>query len=569
MMKTILFTTIFLAAGLPASSLTLGAAVNSVAEFDKSESASLSWRVVDDGVMGGLSKGNFGVSSGGILTFRGTLSLENNGGFSSIRTEKVKMNLSGADGLLARVRGDGRTYQMRFGTDARFRGMEISFMAEFKTSKGEWTEVKIPFDQFKGSFRGMKLKDEVFDPSKISRVGLLLADKKPGEFELNVDWIRTYGGSNSNNVVATALSDGRFKTLAKVLNSAGLVETLQGDGPFTVFAPTDEAFSKLPTDVISNLLKPENSEELGNILKYHVLAGSVRLAGALESEGAKTITGDSISVTFTDGKVKVNESTLINSDIQCSNGVIHVIDSVLLPPKPETDLVAVAKRSGKLSTLLAAVEAAGLSDTLSSASEVTILAPTDEAFSKLPKGTLESLLKPESRKALQKILAMHVLNGKVSAGDALNAKQAMSFSGESLTFKVMDGFLKVNSSTIVSTDIAADNGVIHVIDSVLLPKEGNASKEPVVVSSSKSPIELIESAIDRGVPAFNQGDHQGCADIYRDCLQQLISTKKVNGELVGAMETLVSASNKLKDNTKRAWMLRNGLDHLYQALSRG
>ena len=92
-MKTILFTTIFLAAGLPASSLTLGAAVNSVAEFDKSGSDSLSWRVVDDGVMGGLSKGNFGVSSGGILTFRGTLSLENNGGFSSIRTEKVKMNL--------------------------------------------------------------------------------------------------------------------------------------------------------------------------------------------------------------------------------------------------------------------------------------------------------------------------------------------------------------------------------------------------------------------------------------------------------------------------------------------
>ncbi len=111
-----------LAAGLPASGLTLGAAVNSVAEFDKAESDSLSWRVVDDGVMGGLSKGDFGVSDGGVLTFRGTLSLENNGGFSSIRTEKVKMDLSGADGLLVRVKGDGRTYQMRFGTDARYQG---------------------------------------------------------------------------------------------------------------------------------------------------------------------------------------------------------------------------------------------------------------------------------------------------------------------------------------------------------------------------------------------------------------------------------------------------------------
>ncbi|MDA7622070.1 CIA30 family protein, partial [bacterium] len=565
----ILLTTIFLAAGLPVSGLTLGPAVNSVAEFDKAESDSLSWRVVDDGVMGGLSKGNFGVSDGGILTFKGTLSLENNGGFSSIRTEKVKMDLSGADGLLVRVRGDGRTYQMRFGTDARFRGMEISFMAEFKTSKGEWVEVKIPYDQFKGSFRGMKLKDEVFDPSKVSRLGLLLADKNPGAFEINVDWIRTYGGADPSDVVATALSDGRFKTLAKALTSAGLVETLQSDGPFTVFAPTDEAFGKLPTGVVSSLLKPENSEELGNILKYHVLAGSVRLAGALEAKDAKTITGESISVTFSDGKIKVNESTLINSDIQCSNGTIHVIDSVLLPPRPETDLVAIAKRSGKFSTLLAAVQAAGLSDTLSGASEITILAPTDEAFSKLPEGTLESLLKPGNKKTLQKILAMHVLNGKVSAGDALNAKKAVSFSGEPLTFKVEDGLLKVNSSTIVSTDIVADNGVIHVIDSVLLPEEESTSRDPVDVSTPRSPIELIESAIDRGVPIFNEGDHQGCADIYRDCLMELIATKKINGEFLGAMETLVSATNKLKDSTKRAWMLRNGLDHLYQALGRG
>lgn len=568
-MNRTLLTTIFLAAGLPVSGLTLGPAVNSVAEFDKAESDSLSWRVVDDGVMGGLSKGNFGVSDGGILTFKGTLSLENNGGFSSIRTEKVKMDLSGADGLLVRVRGDGRTYQMRFGTDARFRGMEISFMAEFKTSKGEWVEVKIPYDQFKGSFRGMKLKDEVFDPSKVSRLGLLLADKNPGAFEINVDWIRTYGGADPSDVVATALSDGRFKTLTKALTSAGLVETLQSDGPFTVFAPTDEAFGKLPTGVVSSLLKPENSEELGNILKYHVLAGSVRLAGALEAKDAKTITGESISVTFSDGKIKVNESTLINSDIQCSNGTIHVIDSVLLPPRPETDLVAIAKRSGKFNTLLAAVQAAGLSDTLSGASEITILAPTDEAFSKLPEGTLESLLKPGNKKTLQKILAMHVLNGKVSAGDALNAKKAVSFSGEPLTFKVEDGLLKVNSSTIVSTDIVADNGVIHVIDSVLLPEEESTSREPVDVSTPRSPIELIESAIDRGVPIFNEGDHQGCADIYRDCLMELIATKKINGEFLGAMETLVSATNKLKDSTKRAWMLRNGLDHLYQALGRG
>ena len=564
-----LFTVIILVAGLPVSSLTLGAAVTSVAEFDKSESDSLSWRVVNDGVMGGLSKGDFGVSGEGILTFKGMLSLENNGGFSSIRTEKVKMDLSNADGLLVRVKGDGRTYQMRFGTDARFRGMEVSFMAEFKTRKGEWAEVKIPFNQFKGSFRGMKLKDEVFDPSKISRVGLLLADKKPGEFELNVDWIRTYGNTKPDDVVSAALSDGRFKTLAKALTSAGLVETLQGEGPFTVFAPTDEAFDKLPAEVVSNLLKPENAVELTSILKNHVLAGSVKLAGALEAESAISLAGETLSITFSGGRVRVNESDLVNSDIQCSNGVIHVIDSVLLPSKPATDLVAIAKKSGKFSTLLAAVEAAGLSDTLTGAADITIFAPTDEAFNKLPEGTLASLLKPENRETLQTILVMHVLNGRVSAGDALNAEQAKSFSGESLKFGIKDGLLKVNSSTIVSVDIVAENGVIHVIDSVLLPAEISVSSGSGEISSSKSLAELIESAIDRGVPIFNQGDHQGCADIYRDCLQELISTKKISGEFLGAMQTLVAASRMVKDNTKRAWMLRNGLDHLYQALGRG
>ena len=123
---------------------------NSVAEFDPSEAKSLGWRVVDDGVMGGRSKGNIKVSDDVILTFSGKLSLENNGGFSSLRTEKLKMNLAGADGLVARVRGDGRTYQMRFNTEARFRGMEVSFKADFTTKKGEWTEIKVPFDQFKG-----------------------------------------------------------------------------------------------------------------------------------------------------------------------------------------------------------------------------------------------------------------------------------------------------------------------------------------------------------------------------------------------------------------------------------
>jgi NADH dehydrogenase [ubiquinone] 1 alpha subcomplex assembly factor 1 len=170
----------------------IAAGQQSVAEFTPEESEKLDWRIIDDGVMGGLSQGKREIGKDGILRFFGTLSLENNGGFSSLRTGDVKLDLSGADGVILRVKGDGRTYQLRFSTDADYRGREISFQAGFPTPKGEWIEVKVPFDRFTGTWRGMELPNKVFDPAKIRRIGLQLADKKQGPFELRVDWIRSY-----------------------------------------------------------------------------------------------------------------------------------------------------------------------------------------------------------------------------------------------------------------------------------------------------------------------------------------------------------------------------------------
>ena len=170
-------------------------------DFDSKKGKSLDWRVVDDGVMGGLSRGKLSISDAGILTFNGDLSLKNNGGFSSIRTGGIELDLSDYDGLVAKVKGDGRSYQMRLGTDARFRAMEVSFMAEFPTTQGKWTEVRIPFSDFTGSFRGMKLKNQLLDPSKVRRLGLLLADKKAGSFELRVDWIRAYSEESSSDII--------------------------------------------------------------------------------------------------------------------------------------------------------------------------------------------------------------------------------------------------------------------------------------------------------------------------------------------------------------------------------
>ena len=162
----------------------------SITEFDGTDA--IKWTVVDDGVMGGLSQGQLVPGRDGVVRFSGTLSLENNGGFSSFRSGDLALDLGSEAGLVLRVKGDGRTYQVRLATDERYRGMEVSFSAGFATTKGEWTEVKVPFADFKASFRGIDLPDRKFDPAKITRLGILLGDKKQAPFEIEIDFIRTY-----------------------------------------------------------------------------------------------------------------------------------------------------------------------------------------------------------------------------------------------------------------------------------------------------------------------------------------------------------------------------------------
>ncbi len=149
------------------------------------------WVSVNDTVMGGRSKGGPEVKEG-FLHFSGTLSLENNGGFSSIRTRDFSGDLSDSEGLVLRVLGDGRTYQLRVSTDATYRRSRIAYRADFETKKGEWTEVKVPFSSMKPGWRGMKLKGPELDLTKVTEIGILLGDKKPGEFALKVDWVKSY-----------------------------------------------------------------------------------------------------------------------------------------------------------------------------------------------------------------------------------------------------------------------------------------------------------------------------------------------------------------------------------------
>lgn len=133
------------------------------------------------------------------------------------------------------------------------------------------------------------------------------------------------------DIVETAVAAGSFTTLATALQAAGLVETLQGEGPFTVFAPTDEAFKKLPAGTVESLLKPENRDKLTAILTYHVVPGKVKAKDVVDLNSATTVEGSSVSINVKDGSVYVDKAKVVKTDVMASNGVIHVIDSVMLP----------------------------------------------------------------------------------------------------------------------------------------------------------------------------------------------------------------------------------------------
>lgn len=265
------------------------------------------------------------------------------------------------------------------------------------------------------------------------------------------------------DIVDTAVSAGSFTILAKALTEAELVGALKGDGPFTVFAPTDEAFKKLPKGTLETLLKPENRDMLVGILTYHVVPGEYKAGKVLSSKTLTTLNGQRADIAGGD----IDNATIVKTDIECTNGIIHVIDEVILP---ESDsILDIATSAGSFNTLAAALKAADLIDALSGEGPFTVFAPTDEAFAALPDGTLDMLLKPENKDKLRSILLYHVVEGRVYADQAIEAEKAATLQGGKVKITKSWGNVKINDAKVVNADIEASNGVIHVIDRVILP----------------------------------------------------------------------------------------------------
>jgi len=362
----------------------------------------------------------------------------------------------------------------------------------------------------------------------------------------------------TQDIVDTAVGAGSFKTLAAALQAADLVGALKAKGPYTVFAPTDEAFAKLPKGTVETLLKPENKQQLIDVLTYHVVKGKVGAADVVKLSGAKSLNGQQIDIAVTDGKVSVDKATVVKTDIGCSNGVIHVIDQVILPATD--DIPTTAAKADSFKTLLAAAQAAGLVEALSSKGPLTVFAPTDAAFAKLPAGTVETLLKPENKAKLASILKYHVVPGRVYSTDALAAGKAKTLQGQSVTIAVQNGVAMVNNAKLVATDLDASNGVIHVIDTVIMPPENK--------QAALMPHQMIETAIQEGAPLFNAGHAGACAKVYMTTAKSLLSMEGhgMSTSVTRTMQTAVNKAEHCSCSNTQAWTLRHALDSAYNSM---
>ena len=275
---------------------------------------------------------------------------------------------------------------------------------------------------------------------------------------------------DETTIVDVAEGDANLLTLVAALQAAGLDATLAGDGPFTVFAPDDDAFEALGEGVVDTLTA--DTELLTKVLEYHVVSGAAVTAGELtDGQEIETLSGDTLTVTVDADGVFVNGIAVVEPDVQADNGVVHVIGGVLTQ---HLDVVERARITPDLSTLVAAIRTADLADALGDEDATfTVFAPTNAAFDALPEGMLDDLL--DDPDALADVLRYHVVSGTAAfAEDLTDGMTVMNMADGTLTLGVgeavtVTGETADNTATVVVPDVDVSNGVVHVIDAVLLP----------------------------------------------------------------------------------------------------
>jgi len=288
-------------------------------------------------------------------------------------------------------------------------------------------------------------------------------------------------GAAADSIAGIAGSTDDFSTLVTAVTAAGLAGTLSDPGTFTVFAPTNAAFEKLPTELVTKLLEETWQPQLKDLILYHALGSEVMAADLVDGMEVPTLNGENITVTL--DPVTINgESKVVAAyvDVDADNGVIHGIDTVLTPTSVTNNIVDIAAGNPAFTTLVQAVTAAGLVDALSGDGPLTVFAPTNDAFAAVDPATLASVLLPENKDQLIDILKYHVVAANVPSS-AVETGEVEALNGDKLKVDTSSGVM-INDAKVIMPDIIASNGIIHVIDKVLMPPA-----DPVPDGSTAAP----------------------------------------------------------------------------------
>ena len=354
-------------------------------------------------------------------------------------------------------------------------------------------------------------------------------------------------------IVGAATSAGDFTNLLAALDEAGLTKTLKGDGPFTVFAPNDAAFAAttLPADLMSD------PAALADLLNYHVVPGLYATADLTDGMTLETAQGGQLVIDLSDG-AKVNGINISVPDVMADNGVIHVIDAVLTPPTEEEaaaeepapeeteaatmDIVDTAIAAGNFTTLIKALEAADLVDTLKSEGPFTVFAPTDEAFAQLPEGTVDALLADID--TLTQVLLYHVVPGVLLSDDLTDGMEAETAQGANVVFtKGADG-LMVNDALIDPADVEASNGVIQVIDKLILPPLAEPAVEPTAEATpTVEAMEEMTATVEPTVEAMEE--MTATVEPTVEAAEEMTATVEATEEMTATVEPTMEATEEM------------------------
>jgi transforming growth factor-beta-induced protein len=285
--------------------------------------------------------------------------------------------------------------------------------------------------------------------------------------------LSSFAFAAEGDIVDVASKNGSFTVLVAALQEAELVETLEGEGPFTVFAPTDDAFAALLEELDITAADLLAHPQLSEVLLFHVVSGKVMSTDLTNGMMAETVQSESLKVDLMNG-VMINDSKVVTADLEATNGVIHVIDKVLVPStfklevEEDKDIVDIALGNPDFSMLVSLLQEAELVSVLQGEGPFTVFAPTNAAFEQLLMDLDITASELMAQPDLSKVLLYHVLSGKVMSTDLVDGMMAATVNGNDITVDLSEGVM-INNSSVISADIEATNGVVHVIDRILVP----------------------------------------------------------------------------------------------------